>query len=97
MAQAQIRLAQAQMVNDEDAIIAAEKAFNKLITSKYLRAIQFALNHKRSAVAAYIGAREIPEANVQYLDSIYNGLNKKVKQSVYGKELKEIIATQKAE
>ena len=97
LAQAQIRLTQAQITNDEDAIIAAEKALSKLITSKYLRAIQFALNHKKSAVAAYIGAREIPEANVQYLDSIYNGLNKKIKRSVYGIELKEIITTQKAE
>jgi len=95
IAQENLKLIKAQMKNDEQATVAADKKIVQLLRHKYLRAIQFALHHKRSAVAAFIGAREIPEAQVMYLDSIYNGLSKKAKKSIYGKELATLIADRK--
>ena len=71
------------------------KKITKLMRAKYLRAIQFALNHKKTSVAAFIGAREISEANVIYLDSIYNGLSKKAKNTIYGTELATLIKARK--
>ncbi len=81
----------AQYDNNQEKIISSDKKLNTLIRSKYLRSIQFALNNKKSPVAAYIGAREIPEANVIYLDSIYKGLSKRAKKTIYGQELADII------
>ncbi len=85
----------AQYDNNQEKIISSDKKLNTLIRSKYLRSIQFALNNKKSPVAAYIGAREIPEANVIYLDSIYKGLSKRAKKTIYGQELADIIKNKK--
>ncbi|MGB1269115.1 MAG: DUF4369 domain-containing protein [Flavobacteriaceae bacterium] len=95
LAQANIEFIQAQMKNNEDDIVASDKKVTALTRAKYLRAIQFALTHKRTSVAAFIGAREIEEANVVYLDSIYNGLSKKAKATIYGKELETLIKERK--
>ena len=95
LAQANLGFIQAQLKNDEDEIIAYDKKVTTLTRAKYLRAIQFALTHKRTSVAAYIGAREIEEANVTYLDSIYKGLSNKAKKTIYGKELDALIKERK--
>lgn len=91
LGQENIKLIQAQLSKDEDLITDLDRKVARLIRAKYLRAIQFTKQNKRSVVTAYIGAREIPEAHTPYLDSIYNGLSKKSKKSVYGLELKMII------
>jgi hypothetical protein len=95
LGKANLEFIKAQISNDQESIIALDKKVSTLMRSKYLRSIQFALNNKRSSVAAYIGAREISEANVIYLDSIYNGLSKKAKNTIYGKELKLLINSKK--
>ncbi|MEP2281438.1 MAG: hypothetical protein ABJI11_18545, partial [Maribacter sp.] len=53
----------------------------------YAFAINFALNNKSSFIAPYIALKEIPDANVKYLDSIYSVLSPEVAESKYGKEL----------
>jgi len=95
LSKANIEFIQAQLKNDQEDIVTLDKKITKLMRSKYLRAIQFALNHKRTSVAAFIGAREISEANVTYLDSIYNGLSKKAKNTIYGNELALLIKERK--
>ena len=95
LGKANIEFIQAQLKNNQEDIVALDKKVSSLMRSKYLRAIQFALNHKRTSVAAYIGAREISEANVKYLDSIYNGLSKKAKNTIYGAELELLIQERK--
>ena len=95
LGQANLEFIKAQLNNDQESIVSLDEKVSTLMRSKYLRSIQFALNNKRSSVAAYIGAREISEANVIYLDSIYNGLSKKAKNTIYGKELKLLINSRK--
>ncbi|WP_405395876.1 DUF4369 domain-containing protein [Maribacter sp. Asnod2-G09] len=57
----------------------------------YAFAINFALNNKSSFVAPYIALKEIPDANVKYLDSIYQVLSPEVAESKYGKELATLL------
>jgi len=57
----------------------------------YAFAINFALNNKSSFVAPYIALKEIPDANIKYLDSIYQVLSPEVAESKYGKELATLL------
>ena len=57
----------------------------------YAFAINFALNNKSSFIAPYIALKEIPDANIKYLDSIYSVLSPEVAESKYGKELAEAL------
>ena len=76
--------------------IASKKAENNL-KRKYLYAINFALNNKDSEVAPYIALAEIYDANISYLDTIYNVLPEKILNSKYGLELKGFIEERKSE
>ncbi|MBU2946853.1 DUF4369 domain-containing protein [Zobellia uliginosa] len=57
----------------------------------YAFALNFALNNKNSYIAPYIALNEVPDANVKYLDSIYNVLSPEVSESKYGKQLKSYL------
>lgn len=59
----------------------------RLLKLKYASTINFALRNNDSEVSPYIAIYEIPDSNVKYLDSIYNNLTDRVKQSYYGKKL----------
>ncbi|MEH6619903.1 DUF4369 domain-containing protein [Maribacter arcticus] len=64
-----------------------ENISNRNLQRGYAFAINFALNNKNSFVAPYIALKEIPDANVKYLDSIYSVLSPEVANSKYGEEL----------
>lgn len=55
----------------------------------YAFALNFALNNKDSYIAPYIALNEVGDANVIYLDSIYNSLSEEVAESKYGRRLKQ--------
>ncbi|WP_179345969.1 DUF4369 domain-containing protein [Winogradskyella ursingii] len=65
----------------------------RLLKRKYSYTIQFAMTNKDSEVAPYLALYEIPSANPVYIDSVYNNLNENIKNSFYGKKLKEVIDT----
>ncbi|WP_212900679.1 DUF4369 domain-containing protein [Capnocytophaga canimorsus] len=58
---------------------------------KYLFSVNYAINHSDSYVAPYIALTDIFDANVKYLDSVYNKLSPEVAKSKYGKELQTHI------
>lgn len=68
---------------------------NKNIQRGYLYAINFAINNKDSFIAPYIALKEIPDANIKYLDSIFGVLSPEVADSKYGKELKKHLENNK--
>lgn len=68
---------------------------NALILSKYLATINFALNNKDYEVAPYLILSEAYNSNVKYLDTVYNALAPKIKNSKYGKELEFFIVNRK--
>jgi hypothetical protein len=64
---------------------------------KYLYTINFALSNKDSEIAPYLALTEIFDANIKYLDTIYNVLPGNILNSKYGIELKEFMEIRKAD
>jgi len=61
------------------------------LKEKYRYTINFALGNNSSEVAPYLAVYEIPNTTVRFLDSIYSTLTPQIKESKYGKLLKETI------
>ncbi len=72
-----------------------QRQSDRITQRGYLFAINFAINNRDSYVAPYIAVSEIPNANVKYLDSIYNSLSTEVVGSKYGQRLAILIANLK--
>lgn len=64
---------------------------NRNVQRGYAFALNFALNNQDSYIAPYIALNEVPDANIVYLDSIYNSLAPEVADSKYGTELKTYL------
>ncbi len=88
---------EAQQSNNDSLIEAANFAAENLIKRKYLYTVNFALNNKDSEVAPYVALAEIFDANIKYLDTIYNSLPKHIADSKYGRELDRHIKKRKEE
>lgn len=67
---------------------------NQLYKRQYLYSINFAVNNGHSPVAPYIALKDLPEANLKFLDTIYKALHKDIAKSKYGLCLKNYIKTQ---
>ncbi|MFX0557577.1 DUF4369 domain-containing protein [Maribacter sp. CXY002] len=80
---------------NQTSIDSLERISNSNTKRGYAYAINFALNNKDSYVAPYIALKEVPDANIKYLDSIYNVLTPDVANSKYGKELKSLLESKK--
>lgn len=87
----------AQKSGDSAQIEKANQDSDNLLKRKYLYAINFAMNNKNSEIAPYIALSEIYNANVKYLDTIYNALPKGIASSKYGIELEKFIKQRKEE
>ena len=72
-----------------------EMLYTRNIQRNYVYAINFAINNKDSYIAPYIAIKQIPEANLKYLDSIAAVLPDSVANSKYGKELQAFIEKNK--
>lgn len=66
-----------------------------LIKSKYFTTLNFALNNTDYEVAPYLILSEAYSSHVKYLDTVYNALSPKIKDSKYGKELESFIKLRK--
>ncbi|WP_394750416.1 DUF4369 domain-containing protein [Spongiimicrobium salis] len=78
------------------AIDSLQKASDANTVAKYRYAINFALFHTDSHLAPYIAIKDIPDANITYLDSIYNSLDPNVVAAKYGKALEEHLKKMRA-
>ncbi|MEX0995779.1 MAG: DUF4369 domain-containing protein [Flavobacteriaceae bacterium] len=87
---------QADKDGNEAKKIEINQRYESLIKSKYIATINFAINHSDYEVAPYLALSEIYDANVKYLDTIFNKLTPKVKESMYGKQLEKYIEERKA-
>lgn len=88
---------EAQQTANDSIIKATNSDFDNLIKRKYLYTVNFALNNKDSEVSPYVAIAEIYDANVKYLDTIYNSLEKDIANSKYGIELEKHINKRKEE
>ncbi len=80
---------------NEQELDSLELLYTRRIQLNYIYAINFAINNKDSYIAPYIALKEIPEANVKYLDSIVSVLPDSISNSKYGKELRKFVAKTK--
>ena len=77
--------------NNQVVLDSLQKAADKNALRRYLFVLNFALNNSDSYVAPYVTLNDAPNANVKFLDSIYNKLTPEVATSKYGKELELFI------
>ena len=86
-----------KVLNDSLAMDSIQKASERNMRRSFLYALNFALNNKNSYIAPYIAVKEVPNAGVPVLDSIYNSLPPEVATSKYGKELKALLGVRSGE
>ncbi len=77
------------LINDQQAIDSLQEAYEKNIRRSYLYALNFALSNTESHIAPYVALTEVADANIKYLDSIYNSLSPEVANGTYGLALKK--------
>lgn len=65
--------------------------YENLTKRRYLFTVNYALNNKDKAIAPYLAISEIYDANIKFLDTIYNSLTPEVKGSKYGKSLESFL------
>lgn len=76
---------------EDSLVLEIEERRAKLIQSSYLATINFALQNTSQDIAPFLMVYETPGVNIKYLDTVYNSLDKNIKDNKYGKELKAII------
>lgn len=86
---------EAQQQENEDSLVFYDKKMQSLVRRKYLYTVNFAMTNKDLEVAPYLAISEIFDANVKYLDTIYNSLEPNIRKSKYGKTLKDFIKERK--
>jgi hypothetical protein len=64
-----------------------QKEKETLSRRRYLRVINFAINHKEFEIAPYVAMFDVSDANLKFLDSIYKVLSPSVADGKYGKML----------
>src|SRR5690554_3995426 len=79
----------------EASVAEIEDKQRALHSSKYFATINVALNHTAYELAPYLVLSEVYDANIKYLDTVYNALTPKVKDSQYRKALESFIVTRK--
>ncbi len=82
---------EAEKAGDDDKLLEIDERYDRLLKRKYLYTVNFALNNKDLELAPYLALSEVFDANIKYLDTIYTSLDKRVKKSQYGKDLKEFL------
>lgn len=82
---------EAQRDNNEDLILQTNREYEALLKRKYLYTVNFAVNNKDLEISPYLALSEVFDANLKYLDTIYNSMTPQVKDSKYGKELKDFL------
>lgn len=82
---------EAQRDENEELFMAVNKEYDQLLKRKYLYTVNFAITNKDLEIAPYLALAEVFDANIKYLDTIYNSMTPPVQKSKYGKELKEFL------
>ena len=80
----------AQIENNQIRIDSVNSELENLIRKKYLYTLNFSITNSANEISPYIAVSQIPDANVDLLRKVYDTLPEKIKDSKYGKILKEI-------
>lgn len=85
----------AKIKNNDSLIKAINQQQLSLQSTRQFATINFALNHSDYEVAPYLILSEAYNSKLKYLDTVYNSLSQKTKDSKYGKELESFIKAKK--
>ncbi|SDH05780.1 DUF4369 domain-containing protein [Psychroflexus sediminis] len=85
----------ASKAQEEMKLDSLNRRFNSILKRKYLYTVNFALNNKDLEISPYVILSEAFDANIKYLDTVYNSLEKPIQKSLYGKQLKQLIEDRK--
>lgn len=80
----------AQIENNQTRIDSVNSELENLIRKKYLYTLNFSITNSENEISPYIAVSQIPDANLDLLRKVYDTLPKRIKESKYGKILKEI-------
>ena len=80
----------AQIENNQTRIDSVNSELESLIRKKYLYTLNFSITNSANEISPYIAVSQIPDANVDLLRKVYDTLPEYIKDSKYGKILKEI-------
>lgn len=82
---------EAQRDENEELLLSTNQEYDNLLKRKYLYTVNYAINNKDLEIAPYLALSEVFDANIKYLDTIYNSMTPQVQGSRYGKELKSFL------
>lgn len=82
---------EAQRDEDDSLLLRTNREYDQLLKRKYLYTVNYAITNKNLEIAPYLALSEVFDANIKYLDTIYNSLTPEVQKSEYGKELKDFL------
>lgn len=88
---------EAQRDENEELLVQTNREYERLLSRKYLYTVNFAVNNKDLEIAPYLALSEVFDANIKYLDTIYNSMTPQVQKSRYGKELKDFLEQRREE
>jgi len=80
----------AQIENNQIRIDSVNSELENLIRKKYLYTLNFSITNSAYEISPYIAVSQIPDANLDLLRKVYDTLPERIKESKYGKILKEI-------
>ena len=82
----------AQIENNQKRIDSVNSELEDLIRKKYLYTLNFSITNLDNEISPYLTVSQIPDANIDLLRKVYDTLPKRIKDSKYGKILKEITS-----
>lgn len=91
----QLEFLAAQITADQEKRETLQKQLDLLIKRRYLYTINFALSNNKLSVSPYVVISESYDANIKYLDSVYNSYSEEMKNSIYGKQFYELLLERK--
>ena len=65
---------------------------DRILRSKYLASVNYALSQKELEIAPYVMAYEVQGISPKYLDTVYSVLPQKIKNSKYGMDLESLVS-----
>ena len=82
---------EARKSDDKEKLDSINEAYDRMNTRRILYAINYAKANPSLEVSPYIVINQAQYINKNYLDTVYLALDKKIQNSFYGKQLKELI------
>lgn len=76
---------------NDSLIMVIEKKQKKLLISRYLATVNYSLRINDFELAPYLMISQVYDISKKYLDTVYNTLTPKVKDSKYGRALESLI------